>query len=279
MNANSKQPALQPTINDWISRATASLEEAGIPSGRLDAELMLAHVLQQSRTWLLAHSLDTFDDAEQRHAANTLLTKRKNRFPLAYLTGTKEFYGRDFIVTPDVLIPRPETETMIELLVKYKPHGAAIDVGCGSGCIGITATLEYPDLAVTLADISPAALTVAQQNAVRLGADVDVLRSNLLESIGAKTFDVILANLPYVDRAWERSPETEHEPALALFAGENGLELITILLGQAVDALNPEGYVFLEADPEQHDEIKKTGASHGLRFVEAEGFIVVLQRG
>jgi release factor glutamine methyltransferase len=236
--------------------------------------------LEQDRTWLIAHGSDDFDDANLRHTANTMLTKRMHRMPLAYLVGRREFYGRDFIVSPDVLIPRPETETMITLLGKYHPRGKLIDVGCGSGCIGLTAKLEHPELDVTLSDISSSALDVARRNAESLEASVDFRISDLLASFEATAtkFNFILANLPYVDSEWERSPETDHEPSLALFADDHGLALIKTLISQAASLLNTGGYLLLEADPVQHDEIQKTGDSHGLRFIESNDYMVVLAR-
>ena len=264
-------------INEWLERASARLSEAGIPSPRLDAELILAHVVGRDRTWLIAHSSDDIADKDALHEANTLLTKRIHRMPIAYLLGCKEFYSRQFTVNEHVLIPRPETEVMIELLSTYSPHGRAIDVGCGSGCIGITAKLEFPELDMTLADVSEDALAVAQANAEHLGATATCLASDLLSDVDGP-FAFILANLPYVDETWERSPETDREPALALFADDHGLALIDKLITQSVDQLDMGGYLFLEADPEQHDAIQKTGASCGLRFVEARDYIVVLQR-
>lgn len=264
-------------INNWLTRATSRLSEAGVPSSRLDARLILAHTLDVTPTWLVAHADDNIEDKDLIHHANTLLTKRIHRMPLAYLTGTKEFYGRDFMVNEHVLIPRPETETMIDLIKKYMKGTKTIDVGCGSGCIGITAALEMPSLDVTLSDISSEALTVALQNARTLGANITAVESDLLASIDAK-FDAIFANLPYVDREWERSPETKHEPAQALFAENHGLAVIDALITQVPSHLHAGGHLFLEADPLQHRAIAKTGASHGLRLVEADDYIVVLQQ-
>jgi release factor glutamine methyltransferase len=291
------------TIHQWLSNATSSLQAAGIPSARLDAELILAHVLKKDRTWLIAHASDTLpvdeDSAfpaeraktnEQLAAsasettggverANQLVRKRAQRIPLGYLLGHKEFYGRDFIVNEQVLIPRPETEAMIESLqrIASQKDGALLDVGTGSGCIAITAKLELPKLTVIAADISDPALDIAKLNAIKLGADVTFISSDLLSSIDG-TFDYILSNLPYVDPEWERSPETNYEPPLALFAKDHGLALINRLITDAPKHLADNGYFLLEADPEQHESIKKTGATHGLRLVETNDYTVVLQK-
>lgn len=275
MNENSKQPA-STTINDWLRLAVTRLTEAGIPSARLDAELILSHVLHKERAWLLAHDEEAFADPTLRHHANTLLTKRLHRMPLAYLLGTKEFYGREFIVTRDVLIPRPESETLIELAKKYKLSGKIIDVGTGSGCLGITLALETGS-DVTASDVSEDALEIAMTNAARYGVRATFGVSHLLSRWKGYTFDAIVANLPYVDETWDRSPETNYEPTMALFADDDGLSLIKRLIEQAPGALIPGGFLLLEADPSQHDDIIKTGAAHGLRFVETKDYIVVLQ--
>lgn len=277
MNESSK-PLAQITVNLWLSNASATLSDHQIPTPRLDAEVLLAHVLKTDRTWLIAHGADTLE-SDEKEAADQLLEQRTKRIPIAYLTGVKEFYGRDFIVTSDVLIPRPETETLIDLLKKYIQGGDAIDVGCGSGCIGITAALEIHGLTVTLSDISQAALDVTKQNSDNLRAHVSFVQSDLLRnpSLARSKYDVIIANLPYVDTRWERSPETDHEPSLALFADNNGLQLIYNLIDQASSHLKTNGYVLLEADPEQHPEIIDYGRKNGFQEIESRDYALLLR--
>jgi release factor glutamine methyltransferase len=189
-----------------------------------------------------------------------MLAKRLCRIPIAYIIGFKEFYGRQFITTPAALIPRPESETIIDLLKSIPishfptPNPKIVDVGTGSGCLGITAKLEIPQLSVTLTDISSDALNVARQNAEKLSAKVDFGQYDLLNDYHGNT-DIIIANLPYVDRVWERSAETNYEPDLALFADNNGKSLIELLIKQATNVLNPLGYLILEADPMQHHDL------------------------
>ena len=142
--------------------------------------------------------------------------------------------------------------------------------------MGITAKLEISKLNVILSDISQPALRVAHQNAEKFQADVALIKSNLLRAVPGK-FDIIIANLPYVDRSWQRSPETNHEPALALFAKDEGLALIYQLIDQLPAHLNPGALIFLEADPRQHDAIIAYAGSHQLRHKLTRGFIVVLQ--
>lgn len=273
MSANSKQPA--PKINQWLLRATGKLSAADIPTARLDAELILAHAIKKDRTWLLAHDDETVDYT----LANELLQERSQRAPLAYLTGHKEFYGRIFAVNEHVLIPRPDTEEIIEQLKLLKPgkNRRLIDVGTGSGAIAVTAKLEFPDLQIDAVDISPQALAIAKQNADTLQAKVDFYESNLLNEAN-HTYDFILANLPYVDRAWERSHETDHEPPLALFADDAGLELIKTCIEQSHDKLNPTGYLLLEADPRQFDAIISFAIQHDFEPVRVNDYALTLQR-
>lgn len=278
------------TIHDWISTATTRLTTAGTSSPRLDAEVLLAHALGQSRTWLIAHQNDNIDDTKVLENASKLLAKRLERVPVAYLTNHKEFYNRSFFVDKRVLIPRPESETIIELLRPIVHDVAAtttnvrlLDVGTGSGILGITAKLEFPTLSVTLSDISEDALAIARKNAKSLGAKpIRFVQSNLLEhwlSHGSpKKFDMILANLPYVDSSWERSPETDHEPSLALFACDNGLELIKKCMQQSRQLLPVGGWLILEADPVQHDTISAYAATFDLQLTHSQDYCVVLTR-
>ena len=266
------------TIQRWLIDATARLVEAGISSPRLDALILLSDELEQGKAQILAHddeslTQEQFDNLEMK------LQRRSAREPMAYIRGRQEFYGRDFTVTPDVLIPRPETETLIELLETLDVDQPTLaDIGTGAGAIAITAKLEHPTWHIIATDVSEGALEVARNNATKLKADVTFVHGSLLHAL-AGPVDIIAANLPYVDRAWERfSPETDYEPALALFAGNSGLQLIYDLLDQAPDFLNDSGYILLEADPEQHDSIVSYAKTKSLQHVSTEGYIVVLSR-
>ena len=275
-----------PAISEWLKNATHRLKLVDIPSARLDAELILAHTLRKNRTYLHAH-IDQLLTGRELDIAEARLALRLDRVPVAYIIGHKEFYGRLFQVTTATLIPRPESETMIDLLKELVQHtpprllGAPrlrlVDVGTGSGCIGITAKLELPELDVTLADISRHALMVATKNSQTLQADVAILQSDLLTGYPLQP-DFILANLPYVDRDWNTPPELEHEPELALFAEDNGLQLIKKLIKQADPQLTKGGYLLLEADTTQLDTITQFAAAYNFKEVERRGFIIVLQR-
>lgn len=266
------------TIADWLATATKELKTAGIPSARLDAELLLAHALGVERTWLIAHADDTISADTSLEA----LKRRLNREPLAYIRGWQEFYGRRFTVSSDVLIPRPESETIVDFLKEFPAaqKGALVDVGTGSGCLGITAALEFPDLQVILCDISEEALTVAQKNIAShtlTQPRIKTVHSNLLENIDL-TPTTIIANLPYVDYAWQRSPETEFEPSLALFADIDGLALIYQLIDQASDLLAPQGYLLLEADRRQMKSIAQYAHARHFTVLKEQDFVIALQK-
>ena len=262
-------------ISAWLDHAIKQLREIGVDSARLDAELILANTLRKNHTYLHAHPEDDIDP-RRVDIANARLRLRLEHVPLAYTLGYRDFYGRRFTVSPQVLVPRPESEAIIELLKELDVSGKLLDVGTGSGCLGITAKLEIPKLNVILSDISQPALRVAHQNAEKFQADVALIKSNLLRAVPGK-FDIIIANLPYVDRSWQRSPETNHEPALALFAKDEGLALIYQLIDQLPVHLNPGALIFLEADPRQHGAIIAYAGSHQLQHKLTRGFIVVLQ--
>ncbi len=278
-------------VRIWLRDAAEMLASAGIPSALLDAEIILAHTLRKSRTWLHAHSDDSIS-LRELEIANARLDLRLDRTPIAYIIGHKEFYGRRFLVSPSVLIPRPESETLITLLQGLtlqnynsleekteakKRRVVLFDVGTGSGCLGITAKLEHPELHVFLIDISRHALVVAQKNADILRADVSIVTNDLLtphSGLPAHT-DIIVANLPYVDREWERSPETRHEPSIALFADRHGLALIDKLLQQSASYLSPAGHLVLEADPSQHHHIIEKARLFGYEHRATDGYCIV----
>jgi len=271
-----------PTIKSWLDNASKQLHSVGITSSRLDAEIILANSLNKNRTYLHAHN-DSLLDKQLLKTVDTFLAKRLSHEPIAYIFGYKEFYGRKFIVSQSTLIPRPETEAIITTLKQllppnsfHRPTTKLIDIGTGCGCLGITAKLEFPDISVQLSDISEDALEIARQNAKKHSVNVSIIQSDLLKNV-SKKINIIIANLPYVDKTWERSPETKYEPGLALFANKHGLEIIEKLLAQASQLLEPGGYIILEADPVQHDSITKY--ANGLFFekVHQDSYIIVFK--
>ena len=266
-------------ISEWLKIATKSLKTANIPSARLDAELILANTLRKNRTYLHAH-LDEEIDPRRFDIANARLDLRLDRVPIAYILGYKEFYGRKFTVSPSVLIPRPESEDLIslflELTVSEIAEKVLIDVGAGSGCLGITAKLERNNLSVILSDISKPALNIAEKNANALNADVHIQQQSLLNG-QLKPVDYIFANLPYVDKSWDVSPELQYEPDIALFAEDEGLKLILQLISQAPRCLTPEGLLFIEADPQQHNRIIDEAVKNGFVKERVLNYILVLR--
>ena len=215
--------------------------------------------------------------------------------PVAYQKGVQDFYGRDFIVTPDVLIPRPETEQLIDtvLTLAGKPYlpgvkapkrtlpetPTILDVGTGSGCIAITLKLELPEAEIYASDISEKALKIAQKNAAKHGTPITFIISHLLEKVKSgnlPTPDIIVANLPYVDKDWDwlDKKSLSYEPPIALYAKNHGLALIKQLIDGATELHIPR--LVLEADPCQHESIVNYAAQKGLKLVEARGFILYL---
>lgn len=281
MNANLLPQT--PAIKGWLLNASQQLSDANISSPNLDAEIILANSLQQSRTYLHAHP-EQMICSTNYIIANKYLRLRLNRTPIAYIFGNKEFYGREFLVSSDTLIPRPESEDIINVLKKfllsttyYLQPTKLVDIGTGCGCLGITAKLEFPSLEVTLSDISAEALKVATQNVKKLSADVTIICSDLLQKYNSKP-DIIIANLPYVDSNWVRSLETDFEPKLALFADDQGMSIIKKLIIQAKGLLKSDGYIIIEADPSQHNSLEKFAKQYSFRIDSRLGYAMSFKR-
>ena len=201
-----------------------------------------------------------------------------------------DFYGRNFIITPDVLIPRPETEMMVDAVLNLagkaylpgvKPSARVLsekprilDVGTGSGCVAVSLALELPEASITACDVSEKALKVAQENAKSLRAEVKFIQSDLLEGVSGD-YDVVVANLPYVDENWDWIDKEAlgKEPAIALYAEDGGLALIKKLINQAKE--RNIRYLVLEADPCQHEDIIAYAADSGYSLLETRGFVLV----
>lgn len=265
------------TISEWLMRASENTTVDGVCPSRLDAELILAHVLGVERTYLVAHDDQELSN-DQQAKAGSFLDRRITGEPLAYIVGYREFYGRDFIVTPEVLIPRPESEQLVESAIGLitKPSAKIIDVGCGSGCLGISLALELSALQaeVTLSDISPAALDIAQANADKFNLELELIKSNLLNQFIDQKFDLIIANLPYVDPSWDFISGIDHEPKLALYAEAGGLELIFHLIEQIAkhQLLTNDGWLILESDPSQQNDIKTHLQRHNFKNIRQTGY-------
>lgn len=234
-------------------------------SAQLDAQLLLAHTLGTSRTQLLARLSETAVEPISQ-VYRELLARRTLREPLAYITGMQEFWGRSFDVTRATLIPRPETETLVERAIELGRQGAKriTDVGTGSGCIAVSVALELPSAAVYATDISRDALEVARRNVRRHGVArrVTLLEGSLLQPVPSG-LDLVLANLPYLVRGEldDLQPEVgEWEPRSALDGGEDGLDLVRCLLAQLPEKLRPGGVCLLEIDPRQFAQLRVDAA-------------------
>lgn len=266
------------TVGDFLQSATKTLQTAGVETARLDALVMLESVLEVNRAFLLAHPERPLTSQEQA-SLNTFITQRKTHLPLAYIRGQAPFYGRIFYVNTDTLVPRPETEEMIARLLALSPHlpvpASIVDVGTGSGCLGITAKLELPSSEVTLADISPAALVIAQKNAAAHRVRVNIVVSDLLDSVTA-TPDVVLANLPYVPTDYPVNQAASHEPPLALFSGGDGLDAYRRFWTQ-VGHLLP-AYVITEALPQQQAALSALATAHGYQATYTGTFVAEFTR-
>jgi release factor glutamine methyltransferase len=277
------QVTQEKSVRELLKMGIAQLRDAHVPSFTLAAELLLLHVIERDRTWIYAHSEEAISD-ENAQRFLSLVARRASGEPTQHLTGKQEFWGLEFEVTPDVLIPRPETEHVIEVALDrlavrerragrpQKNDGAGLtiaDIGTGSGCIAIALARELPLATIYATDISFAAIKVAVRNAMRhnCGDRIYVVLSNLLERFAADArrsphfdapllprrspilFDLIVSNPPYIGR---REQETlmrevrDHEPEIALYGGEEGYEFYPGLIAQAALHLKPGGILVLE---------------------------------
>ncbi|MFQ5856769.1 MAG: peptide chain release factor N(5)-glutamine methyltransferase [Anaerolineae bacterium] len=233
-----------------LAQAAAVLENAGIEEARLDAELLLVHALGITRAQLHAHPQGQLSSAELA-TCRQLIARRARREPVAYIVGHKEFYGLDFFVDDRVLIPRPETELLVERAIEISQRQSVVaDVGTGSGAIAVSLAVHLPQALVYATDASPGALKVAACNCRRHGVEdrVHLLQGHLLEPL-PEPVDLIAANLPYVSQAElaQLPPEINcYEPREALNGGPDGLDHIRRLLAQAGGHLKPEGGILLE---------------------------------
>lgn len=263
------------TVNDWLLAATEELTAANIETARLDALVLLSDELNKNSAQLLA-APDVILSKPQLQGLEADLERRKQHEPLAYIRQKSEFFGREFAVNQDVLIPRPETETMIELALKLPPAArkSFVDVGTGSGAIAITLACELGAVQVLATDISPAALAVARGNCVKHQATVDLHQADLLKDVPLPDGVTVVANLPYVPDNYTINPAAAHEPPLALFAGPDGLDLYRRLFEQ-LKAANHRGYVLTEALPAQHHYLAQLARSYGYTQEDRQDFIQV----
>jgi len=231
-----------------LLQGTQLLEEAAVPVPRLTAEVLLSHALGRERVYLYAHPEQELREVEWLHYGRYLHERLQGK-PTQYITRRQEFYGREFRVTPDVLIPRPETEHVVEVArAVARDARRLVDVGTGSGALAVTLQLETGATAFAT-DISAAAVTVAAGNAARLGARVDCVVCDLLSGIAGRSMDLIVSNPPYVPLADKHGLQREvrdWEPHVALFAGESGFELYDRIVADAPRVLGAGGWLIME---------------------------------
>jgi len=266
------------TINDWLGLAKAELNKTEKSSTSLDAILLIEKVTGKNRAWLYANLSNSLTPVQVKQL-NMLLKKRMQHEPMAYILQSVEFYGRTYLVSNKVLVPRPESEDMIDLLkelVNALPQDSKAlaigDIGTGCGNLGITAALELAEAVVELVDINPAALKVARTNVDKFTLDIKCLKSNLLNSASTK-YDILLCNLPYVPDDMDINLAARHEPRIALFGGPDGLDLYRKLFQQIDIRQNKPLYLLFESFPYQHEDLSIMAAKYGYDLHKSINFI------
>ncbi len=238
-----------PSLLDQVTRKLHPTSD----SPALDAQVLLAHITEKRTSWVLAHP-ELSLSPKQRIKLEAALQALLQGIPLPYVLGHWEFYGLDFLVSPDVLVPRPETEELVEFglgWLRDKKNVTALDVGTGSGCIAIALAKNIPDLKLLAVDLSSAALDIARQNAAIHWVDdqIQFIHSDLFSNLQPATFDLITANLPYIPSETLKNLDVyTREPSLALDGGKDGLKLIRRLVEEAPRWLAPDGLILLELD-------------------------------
>jgi len=249
------------TLQQALSAGISTLE--GITTQpRRDAELLLLHLIERDRAFLLTHP-DLLLTTDQTAQYESWLRRRALHEPIQYILGEQEFFGLTFAVTPDVLIPRPETEHLVEALLACVPHDRPLriaDVGTGSGAIAVALSYALPEAQVTGLDISEAALAIAKRNAEthHVAGRMRFLTSDVLSAVASERFDAIVSNPPYVaeaDRASLEPQVRDYEPSGALFAGTSGLDVYERLIPEAHAALEPGGWLLMEIGQGQRDAL------------------------
>ena len=254
------------SISQVMLDATRMLNDAGVPNARREAGSLLAFVLGKDRTFIISHAEEQLsDDAFDRF--RTSVERRAAGEPLQYITGVQDFFGREFHVTPDVLIPRPETELLVEAAIELVADNSApfiCDIGTGSGCIAITLVGEMPQARAVAVDTSRVALEIAKSNALKHSVSERVIFavSDCFAALNANEyqFDLVVSNPPYVSQAMMSGLQREvrdHEPLVALTAGADGLTIIRRLLHEAPAFLRKNGHLIMEIGFDQGDAVKR----------------------
>ncbi len=259
------------TISDFITNTTKTLKTAGIESARLDCLVLLGDAFGQDRAYLLAHP-ETEIPQTTEVELNTKVIQRVKHTPLAYIRRRAPFFGCEFEVNKHVLVPRPESEVIIALLKNLPlPDNPRIaDIGTGSGCLGITAALEFKKAHVDVYDVDKNALNVASANVAKYNVAVGCHQSNLLNAC-SKPYDVLLANLPYVPDNYAINRAAGHEPKLALFGGDDGLDIYRRFWQEVAGLKYLPQFILTESLLTQHDPLAHIAISSGYRLKTSEG--------
>jgi release factor glutamine methyltransferase len=278
------------SIAEALFEATQILRTAGVPESRREAGSLLAHVIQKDRTFLISHAEEKLEP-HTVHEFRDVVERRAAGEPLQYITGYQDFYGRSFRVTPDVLIPRPETELLVEAALGLMHGSRFCDVGTGSGCIAVTLLCERPDSRAVGLDLSPAALAVARENAgaQRVDQRIEFLVSDCFDALPENTrpFDLIVSNPPYVAAdvvAGLQREVKDHEPMVALTPGPDGLSIIRRLITEAPQFLQKDGHLLLEIGFDQGETVRELVEGSKFKLLETrpdlQGIprIVILRR-
>jgi release factor glutamine methyltransferase len=283
-------------IADWLKESEAQLRLAGIGTSRLDILVLLEDITGQDRAWLLARDEMEIEPAKLAKLEK-LLKRRAGHEPLAYIRGHTEFYGRNFVITPAVLEPRPESEAMIDLLGDLSATGQLdlkmgsksapddfelkiADVGAGSGALGITAKLEFSidkKVRVDLLEIDPKAVKVAKMNVDKYTIGISVIESDLLAQ-SPRDYDVLLCNLPYIPNNYIVNKSALLEPKIAIFGGPDGLDLYRKLFKQVKSLPKQPLFILTEALPPQHASLQVIASKCGYKLSQVDDFIQVFSQ-
>ena len=253
-------------IKDNLNISGELLMKSGSPDARLEAEILLRHVLKIDRATMFSN-LENILDSKQENDIAELVQRRLANEPLSYITGTREFYSLDFQITSAVLIPRQETETLVDEVIKIAKENPLkiVDVGTGSGAIAIALAVNLPLAKIIATDISVDALHVAESNTKmnEVFSRINLKQGNLLDVLDEKV-DVIVSNPPYIpsNQIEHLQPEVKKEPHIALDGGSDGLEYIRKLIGNCSEKLNNNGHIFIEIDPSQSEEVLEIADTH-----------------
>jgi len=261
------------TINDWLSKSEKILKANKINSSRLDCLILLEFVLNKSRVHVLSETNQKLDNKDIIKL-DKCIHLRKNHLPIAYITNSIDFFRRNFYINQNVLIPRPETEEIISQALKLNLSNVMniADIGCGSGCIGITLALELPEKNVDLYDIDDQAIGVAVKNCSNHNLKLNTYKSDLLLNMKSD-YDLIVCNLPYVPNNLDVSDEVKSEPKIAVFSGHDGMKLYRIFWRQ-INILNfKPKHIITESLISQHDLMNQLAINSGYKLVSINNLI------